>query len=227
MAGFWGNVGKFFTGSSAKRENVSLLSPEQEALKQQAINAGMGPGAGGAFGDTSDYYRNLMSDNSADYNAFAAPQIRQYNEETVPGISEQFAGMGSGGLSSSGFQNAQTQGGIDLAERLGALRAGLRQQGAQGLQGIGQQGLQPHTQNMVTQEGSEGLIGNVAPVAGAAIGAYFGGPAGMQAGYQAGNAAKNSWGGNKVGRNTSPLTRSGNASPISNSFNIPNSMQRQ
>jgi hypothetical protein len=97
MAGFWGSIGNFLTGTPEKRENVSTLRPEQEDLYKQAVNAGMGPGAGGAFGNAADYYRNLLSDNSADYNAFAAPQIRQYNEETVPGISEQFAGMGSGG----------------------------------------------------------------------------------------------------------------------------------
>lgn len=217
---------RFWSGTPEKRENVSLLTPEQEALKQQAVNAGMGPGAGGAFGDSADYYRGLMGNDSADYNAFAAPQVRQYNEETIPGISEQFAGMGAGGLSSSGFRNAQVQGGVDLSERLGALRANLRQHGAQGLQQIGQAGLQPHTQNMVTQEGSEGFLPQVAPLIGTAVGAYFGGPAGAQAGY---NAGKNSFGGNKVGRNTSQYGygQKPAASPSSsNGFNLPNFMQR-
>ena len=187
-------------GTPEKRENVSTLRPEQEPLFEQAVNAGLKPGAGGAFGTSADYYRNLLSDDSADYNAFAAPQLRQYNEDIVPGISEQFAGMGAGGLSSSGFRNAQIQGATDLSERLGAIRANLRQAGAQGLQNIGQVGLGNYSQNMVTQPGTEGLL---APALGAAATAFAGQAAGGAA-YTAGNWLKNSFGGNKVGVNGGP-----------------------
>jgi hypothetical protein len=180
----------FFTGTPEKRENVSTLRPEQEGLYNQLVQAGMQPGAGGAFGEAADYYRNLLSDKSADFNAFAAPQMRQYNEEIVPGISEQFAGMGSGGLSSSGFRNAQIQGGVDLSERLGAIRANLRQAGAQGLANIGQLGLGQYSQNMVTQPGSEGLLSQVEPAATQAALAYFMGPSAAAA--------------PKIGKKTSP-----------------------
>lgn len=190
---FRGKVNDFFTGTPEKRENISLLHEDQEPLNQQLLNAAAGPGAGGAFGTAADYYRNLMSDDSADYNAFAAPALRQYNEDIVPGISEQFAGMGAGGLSSSGFRNAQVQGGVDLSERLGALRANLRQAGAQGLQNIGQFGLRNYTQNMVTEPGSQGLLGAIAPAIGKVAGSYFGGPAGGAAGEAAGTAAANAF----------------------------------
>jgi hypothetical protein len=184
----------FFTGTDEKRENVSTLRPEQEGLYQQGVNAGLGPGAGGAFGDAADYYRNNLSDNPADMAAFAAPQIRQYNEDIVPGISEQFAGMGSGGLSSSGFRNAQIQGATDLSERLGAIRANLRQSSAQGLQNIGEVGLRNYSQNMVTEPGTEGFLGKIAPAVGTAVGS-FAGPAGAAAGYSAGNWVRNSMNG--------------------------------
>ncbi len=200
---FRSGVSNFLTGTPEIRENVSTLRPEQEPLYQQAVNAGLGKGAGGAFGTSADYYRNLLSDDSADFNAFAAPQLRQYNEDILPGISEQFAGMGSGGLSSSGFRNAQVQGATDLAERLGAIRANLRQAGAQGLQNIGQVGLQNYSQNMITQPGTEGLLSQLAPAIGTAIGS-FAGPPGAAAGNMAGNWLKNSFGGNKVGANSSP-----------------------
>ena len=110
----------------------TLLAPEQIPLYDQSVNAALNRGAGGAFGDTADYYRNLLSDNSEDYNAFARPEMRNFNENIIPGLSEQFAGMGSGGLSSSGFRNAAINAGTDLSERLGAIRANLRMQGAQG-----------------------------------------------------------------------------------------------
>ena len=161
--GFRQGAKKFLFGNDEKRENVSTLRPEQEALYQQAVNAGMGRGAGGAYGESADYYRDLLSNDSADFNSQAAPQLRQYNEQIVPGLSEQFAGMGAGGLSSSGFRNAQVAGATDLSERLGAIRANLRQAGAQGLQNIGQQGLQNYSQNMVTEQGTPGLIQGAAP----------------------------------------------------------------
>ena len=191
----------FMTGTPEKRENVSTLRPEQEQLYQQAVNAGMNPGAGGAFGTSADYYRNLLSDNSADFNAMAAPQLRQYNQDIIPGISEQFAGMGpgllwAGGLSSSGFQNAQVQGATDLSERLGAIRANLRQAGAQGLQNIGQLGLGNYSQNMVTQPGTQGFLSSIAPAIGNAVGQYGG-----------------NWLSSKIGSNTSPY--GGNSSAIS------------
>jgi hypothetical protein len=202
-----------FTGTPEKRENVSTLRPEQEPLYQQAVNAGLGPGAGGAIGSAADYYRNNLSDNPTDFNAFAAPQLRQYNEDIVPGISEQFAGMGSGGLSSSGFRNAQIQGATDLSERLGAIRAGLRESAARGLQNVGQLGLQNYSQNMVTQQGSPGLLSNLAPAIGTGIGAAVGGPIGAGIGGGAGNLFKNSFGGNKIGQNTIPDWQNTSASP--------------
>jgi len=204
MAGFFQSIGRgfrdFLGGSPEKRENLSLLRPEQEGLFQNLTQAGMNPGAGGAFGNAADYYRNLLGDNSADYNAFAAPAMRQYYENIVPNISEQFAGMGSGGLSSSGFRNAQTQGGVDLAERLGALRANLRQAGASGLANIGQLGLGNYSQNMVTQQGTPGFLSQAAPAIGTGLGFAFGGPAGAGIGNWLGNQ----FGGSSVGKNSSP-----------------------
>lgn len=210
MPGFFKSIGNFLTGTPEKRENVSTLRPEQEGLYNQLVNSGMNQGAGGAFGTSADYYRNLLSDDSADYNSFAAPQLRQFNEQTIPGLSEQFAGMGSGGLSSSGFRNAAIGAGTDLSERLGAIRANLRQSGAQGLQNIGQTGLQNYSQNMTTQPGTEGFL---APALGA-LGTSALGQAGGQLGYQAGNWLKNSFGGNNVGNNRSGY-QSGNVLPSS------------
>lgn len=226
MANFFKRLGRFFTGTPEKRENVSTLRPEQEGLYGQAVNAGLGPGAGGAFGDVADYYRSNLSDNPADFNAFAAPALRQYNQDIIPGISEQFAGMGAGGLSSSGFRNAQIQGATDLSERLAALRAGLRQSSAQGLQNIGEVGLRPYSQNMVTQQGTPGFLSSAAPAIGNVAAAAIGGPT-----VGAINAMGN-WfggGGNRVGANSSPYGSSApRASPnINTGFRLPNFMQGQ
>lgn len=151
----------FLTGSDPQSYQQTTLGPEQIPLYEQLVNAGLNPGAGGAFGTSADYYRNLLSNNPEDMNAFAAPEMRRFREDIVPGLAEQFAGMGAGGLSSSGFRNAAVGAGTDLAERLGAIRANLRQQGAQGLAGIGQQGLGQYLEN-IREPATPGLLQSAA-----------------------------------------------------------------
>ncbi len=202
----------FLTGSDPQNYQQTTLGPEQIPLYEQLVNAGLNPGAGGAFGTSADYYRNLLSDNPEDMNAFAAPEMRRFREDIVPGLAEQFAGMGAGGLSSSGFRNAAVNAGTDLSERLGAIRANLRQQGAQGLAGIGQQGLNPYLEN-IREPARPGLLQNAGQGIGQGItqmaGNYF--------------QDKGGQGGNPVGGRTGPygnqmLSRSSTASP--SQFNI-------
>lgn len=141
----------FWTGSQGKFNQQSLLDKSQQPLYNQLQQANLGPGAGGSFGEAGDYYRSLLQNDNDTFNSFQAPELRRFREQTIPDLSEQFAGMGSGGLSSSGFRNAAVNAGTDLSERLGAIRAQLRQQGAQGLQSLGQQGLQQFNENVYTQ----------------------------------------------------------------------------
>jgi hypothetical protein len=187
----------FFTGKKGKWEQKSRLGPEQQPLYQQMLAAMQGQGAGGSFGAAADYYRDLLSDDSQTFNAFAAPEQRRFNEEIIPGLSEQFAGMGSGGLSSSGFRNAAVNAGTDLSERLGAIRAQLRQQGAQGLSNMGQFGLQQFNENVYTK-GQPGLLDQIGPGLGAAAGTIFG-PAGTAIGGAIGGGVSN-WISNKFGK---------------------------
>lgn len=168
-------MGKFWMGTPEKHERVSTLLPEQQQLYQQLQNAGMGEGAGGAFGQSADYYRDLLSNDSQTFNQMQAPEMRKFNEEIIPGLSEQFAGMGSGGLSSSGFRNAAVNAGTDLSERLGAMRAQLRQQGAQGLQNIGQTGLGNFSQDVMTQPGTSGALAPLSGAIGKGVGSFMGG----------------------------------------------------
>jgi hypothetical protein len=102
------------------------------------------------LGQTGQYAQGLMQPGSEAYQAFAAPEMRQFNEEIMPNIAEQFAGVG--GLSSSGFQQQAAQAGSGLAERLAALRANLQFQGA-GLQSqlaqqLSNMGMLPYEQRM-------------------------------------------------------------------------------
>ena len=182
----------FFTGTPERWEQKSILGKEQQPLYSQLQAANMGKGAGGSFGTAGDYYRSLLEDDNSTYNAMAAPEMRQFREQIIPGLSEQFAGMGFGGsgLNSSGFRNASVNAGTDLSERLGAIRAQLRQQGAQGLMVLGQQGLGQYNEN-IHRPGTEGFLSSALGPALGAIGTAVGGPALGALGTAGGNWLKN------------------------------------
>ncbi len=195
--------GNFFTGTPGRFEQRSTLGPEQQGLYGQLRAAGQGKGAGGAFGQAADYYRDLLSDDSSTFNAMQAPEQRRFREDIIPGLSEQFAGMGSGGLSSSGFRNAAVNAGTDLSERLGAIRAQLRQQGAAGLAGIGQQGLGQFNENIYHQ-GQPGLLDTI----GQGVGTGLGMAAGATPWGQAAGLASNLFN-NRGGQKTSNIYKQG------------------
>lgn len=177
--GLFSGISNFLFGTPEKHERVSTLLPGQQGLYDQMLRALQGQGAGGAFGQSADYYRSILEDNPELLQQFFAPEMRKFKEQIIPGLSEQFAGMGSGALSSSGFRNSAVNAGADLSERLGAIRANLKQQAAQGLSGIGQLGLSNFSQDVMTQPGTSGLIGEAIPaLAQAGTGYLFGGPLG-------------------------------------------------
>jgi len=160
-------------GRPERTEQVSPFNQQQNQLFNQLMQALGGSGAGGAFGSTADFYRDLLSGDSETAQMMEAPLQRQFQQETIPGLAAQFGGMGSGALSSSGFRNAGVQAGTDLSERLGAIRAGLRQQGAQGLTSLGQQGLQP-IQESIIRPREQGLVGGLAQGLAPGLGFGFG-----------------------------------------------------
>lgn len=102
---------------------VSTFNPQQGQAFQQLLGS-----LGGVGQHAANYWQELLSGNSESYDKFAAPYMRQFNEQIVPGLSERFAGAGA--LSSSGFQNALGQAGAGLSENLASLREGLRGQAA-------------------------------------------------------------------------------------------------
>lgn len=172
----------FFSGSPAEYEQVSNLTPQQLRLEKERRRA-----ATGAFGQAGDYWRNILSNDPSAFAAFEAPAQRQFREQIIPDLAEQFAGMGSGNLSSSGFRNAAVGAGTDLAERLANMRAQLRESAASNLYNLGQSSLQPHAQYQMTDPGSEGFFSNFASglgqaIPGAAMGFLTGGPPGAVTG---------------------------------------------
>jgi hypothetical protein len=164
-----------FWDTPSQMQQVSTLTPQQQAIAKQQGNAIQSRGAGGAFGDAADYFRNNLSDDSSTFNAMAAPELRRFNEQTIPGLAEQFSGYGQ--LGSSGFQNSAVNAGTDLSERLGAIRANLRQQSAQSLMDLGNMGLNPQFEN-VQKPAQQGWGTNLIGAGLNAAATAFGGPAG-------------------------------------------------
>jgi len=85
------------------------LAPEQQAFQNKIL----------------EMLSGQLGEGNEDFETFASPFRREFNEKTLPGIAERFAGLG--GLSSSGFTQSLGQAGAALNEKLAALQSGLKQ----------------------------------------------------------------------------------------------------
>ena len=86
----------------------------------------------------SQYLQDLFSDPDF-FNRFEAPLQRQFREDTIPNLVNQFAGMGSGGSFGTGFQNAAAREGRNLEESIASMRGNMMQQNVPNLLSYGQQ----------------------------------------------------------------------------------------
>ena len=134
-----GGLAGLFGGGGDKMGKVDTMTKEQKALLSQMMQM-LGPQGGLGQGMQSgiDYQRQLMNPNSEAVNQFAQPYINEFNQQTVPGLAERFAGMGGGmggGMSSSGFGQSLGAAGGNLQAQLAQLKGGLGQQAAQNLMG--------------------------------------------------------------------------------------------
>jgi hypothetical protein len=136
-----------FAGSD-KMKKVPTMSKDQQNLLNQLMQM-LGPQGqlGQGYQQGLGLQQQYMDPNSETMNQFSQPYIDQFNQQTVPGLAERFAGMGGmgGGLSSSGFGQSLSSAGGNLQNQLAQLKAGLGQQAAQSLMGqygqMGQVGL--------------------------------------------------------------------------------------
>jgi len=137
ISGGIGALGSMFGEKkvSPEYEKISRYSPEQEAYINQIANR-LGVPTDRLF----DYIQDLLSDDPKALERFSAPAMRQFQEQIIPDIAEQFAGRGVTPYQSSAFQRSLGEAGAGLSERLAAMREQLRPQAASilsGLQGLG------------------------------------------------------------------------------------------
>jgi len=102
----------------------STLNRGQGNLLDQIFAALSGQGNGMPTG--LEFLQELSQGGPEAFSKFEEPLMRQFNEQTIPQLAEQFAGLGAG--SSSGFQQALGQAGAGLSENLASLRSGLQLQ---------------------------------------------------------------------------------------------------
>ena len=164
MAGIWDQIRDTLFGGDMKK--VQTLSGGQNNLLNQLLQMLSGGGKlGQGFNQSQDYLQQLMNPDSEAVNQFTQPYMNQFNQQTVPGLAERFAGMGAqgGGLSSSGFGQALSSAGGNLQAQLAQLKAGLGQQAAGQLQqqygNFAQQGL--GTPAFGYSQPTQGLVPNL------------------------------------------------------------------
>ena len=123
---------------SDKMKKVSTMTKGQQKILSE-LEQLLGPqgqagqGMRGALG----LQQQLMDPSSQAVQQFSQPYMNQFNQQTIPGLAERFAGTGAmgGALSSSGFGQALGAAGGNLQAQLAQLKAGLGQQAAQSLMG--------------------------------------------------------------------------------------------
>lgn len=162
--------GSFFGGSDRKLDQISQFGPEQQELMEQLWG-----GMGDAQGSGLDLISQLLSGDEEAFSKFEAPFKRHFNQETIPGIAERFAGMGSGmgSGSSSAFNQSMGQAGKELSESLASLRGGLQQNALSQLQGMMGKAYQPTFTTSVTPP-TTGFAGGLAAGLGGGAGNLMG-----------------------------------------------------
>ena len=144
------NFLKFLFGSKPKIKQQNMLSPQQTTYHNSLLQGLAGPQNAGL-----SYLMKLLSGDEEAFDEFADPELRRFQEEILPMISERFAGLGA--LNSSGFQNATLGAGRQLTENLARLRGELKQNALGTLGNFTNQALQPHQASYQTP-GRRGLI---------------------------------------------------------------------
>lgn len=171
-------IGNWLFGSEDSFKKLDTMSPEQKKMFQQFFQMMGGPGGG--MGGAMEHQQQLLDPSSEAYQKMAQPYMNQFNQETIPGLAERFAGAGGGmggGLSSSGFGQALSSAGSNLQGNLAAMKTGMQGQAANSImqQFMQMMGMQPFAYGH--QQSSPGmlptLIGNFAQGAGKAFGGGF------------------------------------------------------
>ncbi len=126
------NFSQFFAGTPSSVSQLQRFTPQQQGIMQSLLQGGQqglqNPYKG--FDPIANYARS------------------QFNQQVVPGLAEQFTGLGSNKLSSGAFGAALGQGASQLEQALAAQQAQFGQQNINQLLQMLQLGLTPQFENI-------------------------------------------------------------------------------
>lgn len=132
--GLLGGLGGWFTSEPDQVHQATTQTPEQQEFLRQMLSQLQGGGTNENYQAAQGYLSQLLQNDPASYEKFAAPYMQQFQQQTVPRLAERFAGMGGGlgggALSSSGFAQALGGAGSDLQARLAQLYSGRQMDAA-------------------------------------------------------------------------------------------------
>lgn len=127
-----------FGSRDAKFEQVPTMTPEQQQHLQQLLQMLSSEGQlGQGYQGGLQQLMELMDPSSEAQQKFAEPYMQQFNQETIPGLAERFAGAGAtgGALSSSGFGQALGGAAGGLQTQLAALKSQIQRGAIQDILG--------------------------------------------------------------------------------------------
>lgn len=186
-------------GREPSWNKVSNYTSGQQRLLKNDISQASQLQQGG-YGDAMSLLQQYLNPQSDIYKNFEAPYMQQFEQQTVPGLAEKFAGLGAmgGGLSSSGFGQALGAAGANLQTQLAQMKQQYQRQSIQDLLGqynqLANRGLNARSFENVYDPGTQGQLGfggNLlnAGLTGAAT--AFGGPFGGMAAQGASSLFQN------------------------------------
>jgi len=148
-------------GKDEKMQQASTMTGGQSELLEKLLGQMSGGGTG------MEYLQNILS---GDTSQFEQPLMRQFHQQTIPGLAQRFSGAGAGAQSSSAFQQALGGAGAGLSENLGALRGNLQMQAANTMQGTLGNLLGQRSFPNIFRPSSPGIFGSMMPGIGSGIG---------------------------------------------------------
>jgi hypothetical protein len=140
----------------------STMAPWQQQMAQQYSQ---GIEKNKTYQGGNDFLQKLLGGDSSAFQNFERPYQERFEQETVPGLTNMFAGLGTGGgaLSGSGFQNSLAQAGRGLSSDLANMRSSMQMNALPQALNYAQQpftnqlgGMNVNT--MANQPGQEGML---------------------------------------------------------------------
>ena len=159
----------FMFGKKESMQQVPTMTGGQTDLLNQLLGALQGGGEG-LMGQGGQYLSDMLSGSPEAMQKFEAPYMRQFQEQTVPSVTERFSSLGSGSQGSSAFGQQMGAQAAGLSENLAAQRGQLQQGALSQLLGMGQMGLGAQPFGYFHKQPTQGFMQGMAPGIGAALG---------------------------------------------------------